>query len=686
MPADLAARAGLYRDRLAGTHTLVVLDNAADEAQVAPLLPASDTCLVLVTSRRQLKALDDALPLPLDVLPGQEAVALLRKASRLDEHPGDRPLLEQAAELCGRLPLALLIAGALLRTGGKAWNLTVLIDRLTARRPGDELAGYTDETRNLPAVFDLSYQHLPEDLQVLFRRVGVLPGPELDAYAAAALLGSDPSSAGRLLERLAAHSLLIGAAPGRYRLHDLIRAHAQTLVVRLDRASDREAALGRLLHYYAHTAQSASISIARVPRPGPDGPAPAHAPAPRDPDAARAWLRTEYPDLEAAFAHAQLHALDRHTIALAAGLGEILQSDGPFTSAIEIHRAAAEVAERRRQPAARANALTDLGRVLFLTGDVLGAADAVALAVEISRGIGDRLGEAAALNTLGRVRYATGDFPAAVDAVAQAVAIYRRIGNRLGEAAALTTLGQVHFLTGDVLGAADAVGLAVEISREIGNRLGQAAALTTLGRVRYATGDFPGAADAQVQALEIYRQIGNRLGEAGALTNLGQVRFLTGDVLGAADAVGLAVEISREIGNRLGEAAALTTLGRVRYATGDFPGAADAQAQALEISRRIGDRGDEADALNHHAATLAATGDDPRAFALYEQALALNRELHKPDDEAISLEGIAEHYLVTGDPVQATTYLRQALEIYRRLGMRANVERVAARLASLATP
>lgn len=81
MPADLAARAGLYRDRLAGTHTLVVLDNAADEAQVAPLLPASDTCLVLVTSRRQLKALDDALPLPLDVLPGREAVALLRKAS-----------------------------------------------------------------------------------------------------------------------------------------------------------------------------------------------------------------------------------------------------------------------------------------------------------------------------------------------------------------------------------------------------------------------------------------------------------------------------------------------------------------------------------------------------------------------------------------------------------------------------
>ena len=588
IPADLAARAACYRDRLAGTHTLVVLDNAADEAQVAPLLPASDTCLVLVTSRRQLRALDDALPLPLDVLPREEAVALLRKAARLDGHSGDRPLLEQAAELCGRLPLALLIAGALLRTGGKAWNLKVLIDRLKARRPGDELAGYTDETRNLPTVFDLSYQHLPEDLQVLYRRVGILPSPELDAHAAAALLDIAPPAAGRLLERLAGQSLLAGAAPGRYRLHDLIRAHAQTLAVRLDGEPDREAALGRLLHYYAHAAQSASISIARVPRPEPDGPAPAHAPALQDPDAARAWLRTEYPNLEAAFAHAHLHSLDRYTIALAAGLGEILQSDGPFTRGLEIHQAAAAVAGREQQPAARANALTDLGRVRFLTGDVLGAAEAVASAVEISREIGDRLGEAAALNTLGRVRYATGDFPEAVDAVAQAVDIYRRIGVRLGEAAALTTLGQVRFLTGDVLGAAEAVALAVEISREIGNRLGEAAALITLGRVRYATGDLPGAADAQVQALEISRQIGDRGDEAYALNRHAAITAAAGDDPRALALYQQALALNRELHRPDDEAISLEGIAEHYLATGDLVQATTYLRRALEIYRRLG--------------------------------------------------------------------------------------------------
>jgi hypothetical protein len=236
IPADLDARAALYRDRLAGSRTLILLDNAASEAQVRPLLPAAHTCLVLVTSRRRLKALDDALPLPLDVLAPGEAVALLRKAARLDDRPQDEPLLARVAELCGHLPLALLIAGALLRTGGNAWNLPVLIDRLAARQPGCELAGYTDEFRSVEAVFDLSYRNLPADQQLLFRRLGLLPGPEIDAHAAAALLATDLDNAGRLLQRLADHSLLAGARPGRYRLHDLVRAHARTVVVTLDPA------------------------------------------------------------------------------------------------------------------------------------------------------------------------------------------------------------------------------------------------------------------------------------------------------------------------------------------------------------------------------------------------------------------------------------------------------------------
>ncbi|HEY3871112.1 MAG TPA: tetratricopeptide repeat protein [Actinocrinis sp.] len=726
IPGDVDARAALYRDRLAGTRTLILLDSAADEAQVRPLLPASATCLVLITSRRRLKALDDALPLSLDVLAPEQAVALLRKAARLDGHPRDEPLLAQAAELCGRLPLALLIAGALLRTGGEAWDLPALIDRLAARRPGCELAGYTDDTRSLPAVFDVSYRALPEDRQLLFRRLGLLPGPQVDAYAAAALLETGSEDAGRLLQQLADHSLLIGLAPGRYRLHDLIRAHARSLATMLDPAYEREAAQDRLLHYYAHTAQSASLPISRLPRCAPDGPAPAHAPDLADPQAAQAWLRTEFPNLQAAHTHASTHAdaLEDHAIALAAGLAEILSTDGPFTRALDIHEAAADAAARRHRPAAQAIALTDLGLMRYQTGDLSGAVEAYTEALGISREIGHRLGEANTLTNLGRVWYLTESVPGAADAFARAVEIYREIGSRLGEAYALTSLGLVRHLTEVDPGADDAIKHAVEIFRRHGHRLGEINALNDLGHVRILTGDLPGAAGAFARALEISRERGYRIGETNALNELGRVRYATGNLSGAAEVLTRALGISLRIGYPRGKANALNYLGRVRWRTGNLQGAAEVLAQALETSRRLGYRLGEANALSylgrvrcligepeqaaeaheraveifgrlgnrvkeagamtHYAATLAATGDRPRALALYQRALAVDRELNVPIDEAECLEGIADHYLATDDPAQGIKHLQQALEIYQRVGMHANVERVTARLAGLA--
>jgi tetratricopeptide (TPR) repeat protein/transcriptional regulator with XRE-family HTH domain len=683
IPAQPQARAALYRDHLAGTRTLVVLDNAWDEAQVRPLLPASAGCLVLVTSRKRLKALDDAVPLPLDMLPPDEAVALLRRSAHARREPADEAQWERVAELCGRLPLALVIAGAVLRTGGEAWNLARLIDRLAPRSADGELTGYTDETRSVAAVFDLSYQRLSDHEQLLFRRLGLLPGPEIDAYAAAALLDTDPGSADLLVQRLADQSLLTGISPGRYRLHDLIRAHARTLGTAHDSEPERATALDRLLDYYAHTAQRASIPIARQPPPAPTGPAPAYAPDLPSAEAARTWLRVEYRNLEAAYTHADARAADRHTIALAAGLAELLFTEGPWTRAIEIHQTAAEAAGRRSELAAQAAALNNLGRVRCLAGGLSGAAEDLTRALEIYRKTGDRRGEAAALNNLGRVWLLAGERTEAADVYALALEICREIGNRLGEAIALNNLGQLRHSTGDHPAAAKATARALEIYRQIDDRRGEAAALNNLGRIMYITGDYPAALDIQAQALEIHRQIGDRPGEANTLNYLGQARTITGDYAGAAQAQAQALQLYRTIGNRLGEANVLAGLGRVRYVTGDFPGAGEAQAAALNIYRQMGNRPNEAWVLNHYAASIAATGDRPRALALYQQALAMNRELNKPDDEAISLEGIAEHQIADDDTTGGTAHLRLALDIYQHLGMREDAKRLQTRLDEL---
>jgi DNA-binding SARP family transcriptional activator len=721
VPADVDARAALYRQHLAGTRTLIVLDNAVGETQVRPLLPGTPGCLVLVTSRRRLKGLDDARSLSLDLLPLPDAVALLRAVAGPDRIPADDPLLGEIAQQCGSLPLALRIAGALLRHR-PAWDLEYLAALL--RDQHQRMPALSDGERDLATVLDLSYTGLGERHRLLLRRLGLVPGPDADAYAAAALLEADPATATGLLEDLVDHNLLIAHAPGRYRLHDLIRAHARTLAV-ADPQPELAAALDRLLRYYAHTAQSASQPIVRYRRPAPAGPAPAHSPALSDPEAAWAWLRAERETLEAAHAHARTLDLDEHIIALAAGLAEILRADGPFTRALDQQQAAAQTAERLGQRAAHATALADLGNVRRLAGDLPGACAALTQALEIFREVGNRDGEAGALAELGVVRSATrdvsgadaalngavvifretgnrdgvaysltelgktrqlaGDLPEADAALTEALKIYDAAGNRSGQAYVLIELGRLRQRTGDLRGADAALTEALKIFDAAGNRSGQAHVLAELGRLRQRTGDLRGADAALSRTQEIFHESGHYHGEAFVLADLGRVRQSAGDLPGADDALTRALTIFRETGNLHGEAYALTGLGHLRQLAGDLPGADDAFIRALTIFRETGNRNNEGWALNEYAATIAASGDLARALALYRQALAMNRELNKPDDEACALEGLGLCHLSAGETQTGTTRLRQALEIFQRLGMAPDAERVRDRLDGLAT-
>ncbi|MEZ0110999.1 tetratricopeptide (TPR) repeat protein [Catenulispora sp. EB89] len=719
IPPELDERAKAFRNRLADSRALIVLDDAVNEQQVRPLIPAAPGCLVLVTSRNRLKALDEAHLLPLDVLDPADAIALLCRHVGAGRVAADDPAVARIAELCGYLPLALRVTAANL-AHRPTWTAEHLEARLRAGLA--DLAAFDDGDRQVRAAFDLSYGNLTPDQQAMFRHLGLIPGPDGDVHAAAALLDTGLNQADTLLQNLTDRSLLMETAPGRYRLHDLLREYARALVVIHEPAEQRTAALDRLLHYYAYTAQTASTAIARSPRPAPDGPAPAHIPDLTDPEAARSWLRTEYPNLDDAWTHALTHHLDNHTIALAAGLAEILRSDGYGARALHVHQGA-ETAARHGHPDALAAAAAELGRVRFLAGDYPGAVDAQTRALEIFRETGNRLGEANALSDLGRVRALTGDFPSArdvqtralgifreignrlgeadalievarlryiaaespeaADFVTQALGIFREIGNRVGEANALTGLGLVRQETGDFRGTEDAHTRALEIYQQIGDRFGVANALNNLGRVRIATGDYSGAEDVQMRALEAFREIGNRSAEANVLYHLGRVRQEVGDCSGAEDVLTRALEIFRQIGNRPAEATALVELGRVRHLTGDYRGAETAHTQALEILQQIGDRTSEPYARNAHAATVAALGDRPRALALYQEALAVSRELDKSDDEAVALEGIADHHVAVGDPDQGIAFMNQALEIYRRLGLPPDVERVRTRLAAL---
>ena len=258
IPPGLEARSAFWRGQLAGKKVLVVLDDAAGSDQVRPLLPGSAGCLVLVTSRRRLTALEEAEPVSLGTLPPGEAADLfVRLAGRTGLQPGHRAVAEVTG-LCGYLPLAIRLAAAGLRHH-PAWTVTDLAAELATAR--DRLAALQAEDVSVAAAFDLSYQDLTVGQQRLFRRLGLHPGADIDAYAAAALNDTDLRATRRRLGELYDHNLIGEPARGRYRLHDLLREYARALAA-ADGPADQQAAIGRLLDYYLHTAVAASRHVA----------------------------------------------------------------------------------------------------------------------------------------------------------------------------------------------------------------------------------------------------------------------------------------------------------------------------------------------------------------------------------------------------------------------------------------
>ena len=268
----------------------------------------------------------------------------------------------------------------------------------------------------MAAAFDLSYADLAPDRQRLFRRLGLHPGSEFDAYAAAALDGTGLAAARQGLERLYDRYLLTEPAPGRYRMHDLIREHARALADRLDPDRDRDGATARLLDYYQHTAARADALLARQARPAPTPAASTDRPRFRPwPTAEQAisWVRAERANLLACLDHATGTGQHARVIALTAGLAGLLRHDGPWAEALVRHAAAVRAARNIGDRLGQANALNDLGAVRRLTGDYPARDQGPGEALGISRDIGDRLGQANALASLGVVRLADGDYPGA---------------------------------------------------------------------------------------------------------------------------------------------------------------------------------------------------------------------------------------------------------------------------------
>ena len=620
IPKGLEARAAMWRDRLAGKKVLLLLDDAVDSDQVRPLLPGSAETLVLITSRHRLSELTEARPITLETMRPEEAALLyVRIADRPELEPGD-PDVNEVVELCGYLPLAIGLMASLLKNrpartpADQVDDLRSATDRVSAIQ--------AENKRQVAAAFDLSYRDLSPDQQRFFRRLSLHPGTDTDAYAAAALDGTDRATASSRLDALYDYHLIDEGPGRRYHFHDLIREHAQALAA-ADPEADRAAALDRLLDYYLRSAVVAGRYLARHT----PATAPAAIPQLSTREKAIDWLMAERLNLGAAAERAAAIPWPADAIGIPAAIAGFLRVRGYWDQALALHTTALAAARAASDQHGEANALNDLAGVQQAMGKYRDAAANHNLALDLYRELHDPRGEADTLSDLAIVQRLTGDYGAVTEGLTRAADLYSSLGDQLGEANVQYDLGIVYRLTGDY-----------------------SAATVSLNR-----------------ALDLYGRIDDTRGKANVRNDLGILYRLTGDYTAAADSLNQALKLHGQIGSQHGEANAHKDLGIVRKLTGDYTAAADSLDKALKLYRGLGDRNCEAETLNNVGELRAASSSPADARGQYDQALGIARDINAPLQEARALEGIGRSLLQEGQAAEGKEDLRQALAIYQRL-------------------
>lgn len=605
VPTEVAEAASRFRSLAAERRLLVVLDNAHSAQQVRPLLPGSPTCGVIVTSRQPLTMLEGAHALHLDVLPTDQALALLGQVVGRGRVAAEPEAAAEVVRWCGGLPLAIRIAGARL-AARPSWPVRELAEHLgdASRRLAELRAGETA----VRASFDVSLhalQHgrdpVDRDAAGAFGLLSLADGPDLGVPVAARLLDRPEGTAQLWLERLVDAQLLETPRPGRYRFHDLVRLYAREHAETNHAEAERRAALSRGAGFYAATTWRTLPLL----RPGDRRLANAD---PRwtgggldfaDAPAALRWLETERANLLAVIAQA---AADASAIAPELP-GQLAQALFGFCYARGYWHEWAQVNES---------------------------------ALEVARRAGDRVGRASAHNDLCVAYERLGRFSASVASGREGLAIFRELDDRRGLAGSLNNLSIVYERLGRYEELVACQEESVVIFRDLGDRRGLAGSLNNLG-IEYGRQDrHEEAVTCLRESLAISRDLGDRLSEAGGLHSLGAVlgRLDRSEEALACLLDGLA--ICRQLGIRQGEAHTLSDLGVVNGRLGRPDEAVARLRESLTIFRELGARRDQAVVLRELGDALCAAGLPEQARVALEEGLAISAALQIPEHGEIS--------------------------------------------------
>jgi DNA-binding SARP family transcriptional activator len=585
IPDSLAERSALYRSVLDGRRVLVLLDNARDAAQVRPLLPGTEGCAALVTSRVRMVDLAGAHLVDLDVMSPEEALQLFTKIVGEERVASEREAALDVVAACGFLPLAIRIAASRL-AARRTWTVSVLAAKLAdERRRLDELQAGDLAVK---ATFELGYGQLEPAQARAFRLLGLADGPDISLAAAAAVLDLPVEDTEDLLESLVDTSLLESAAPGRYRYHDLVRLYARACAERDEQPpSERDAAMSRLLDFYLATA----AGVYAIERPGdrlvdhlePTG-TPGLAFANRQ--VSWDWLYSEAVPLLACVRQSAGAGTLRRAIDLLWAAVDLAES-GANSREYEAAATALRDAARAESDHAEGRACVVLSNARLFSGVFDQAYREAQQALQLAEASDDPLPCCWAANILGSIAFYQKRYADAEGYFSRAIEEFRACGDLAGSASPLCNLSRLHLATGRADSAVALAGQGTEIYETLGHSLRVANGRYALGMALGKSGQHADATAQLEEALRVFRDSRQRLWEGMALCRLAEVDLDARKSARAASNAEMALTVLRGIGGEWRRGNVLTVLGKALHGIGQSGRAQVCWREALEIYEKL---------------------------------------------------------------------------------------------------
>lgn len=667
IPGTLRERAELWRAELAYRRAVIVLDDVVDPEQIRPLLPEAADCLIIVTSRRRHLCLASARTLVLQVLTEDDAAALFTRIAggAANSQPDD---VARVSRLCGCLPLAIQLAASRVRSGAIG-SLPDLLDELD--EPIGNGGSDSEINRRIQAAFELSYRQLTLNEQRFFRYLGISPCIDITPHSGALLADITRDESQTMLSALSDHHLLEETSPGRFSVHDLIRAFATARFADEEPAAEIRHGIGRLADFYLGAVDRASEVRHGQGRKGSalSEQDPHVMPFADTPVAAAAWLEFEWRNVLRVAEHCARHESKHRCADLVHALAEFLETSGHWDAALAAHLMALQACRDLDDLHGIARSAFDLSLISLRTGRSEAALRHATDASEAYGALGDRRSRAAALDRIGFIHCCAARFRDALAYHQEALDIFRTLDDPGGLAKALVHAGAALGSLGRLQEEMSHLSQALEIYRETGDLRGQAYALNNMGDIQSWRGRHRDALLSYQASLDIFHRIGGKQNLALLDHNIARLRQYKGDYGTPLPVYRKVLATYRSLGDLQHQAYALADIGSVYLSTGRFDEGLAHHEKAASIAEKSGDRYEYAEALCGMAEAHCGTGRLDAAVEIYGQVVRVAGEIESLYLRGKALSGMAEIALRTKGMDAARIYFREAYDIFAQLGV-----------------